>query len=214
MKILDLTHTIAADMPVFPGTEPPSLLPANTIEAHGFAETLLSFYSHTGTHMDAPAHIFGGAPTLDRFPAGQFVGKALVVDCRDARGTISMDLLHRAGPGLAEADFLLFHTGWAEKWGSPAYFEGFPCPDAAVADYVVSSGKKGVGIDAISVDPVSDANLPIHRRLLANGKIVIIENLANLEQIGPGLFTFCALPLKYVRADGAPVRAVALLNED
>ena len=30
MKVLDLTHTIRAEMPVYPGTEPPELTTANT----------------------------------------------------------------------------------------------------------------------------------------------------------------------------------------
>ena len=54
MKVIDLTHVIAADMPVYPGTEPPRLESANTYEANGFKETLLTMYSHTGTHMDPP----------------------------------------------------------------------------------------------------------------------------------------------------------------
>lgn len=213
MRAIDLTHPIRANMPVFPGTRPPTLLPANTIERDGFAETLLSFYSHTGTHMDAPAHILAGGTSLDGFPAGQFWGKGLVFDCTKAGGLIGMDVLLTAGPALESAEFLLFHTGWSKRWGSPSYFEGFPCIDAAVAEYVVAAGKKGIGLDTISADPVADANLTIHRRLLAGGKTVIVENLANLDQIGFGLFAFFALPLKFVHADGAPVRALALLDE-
>lgn len=54
MKIIDLTHTIAENMPVYPGTEGPKLTTANTYETDGFKETLLKMYSHTGTHMDPP----------------------------------------------------------------------------------------------------------------------------------------------------------------
>ena len=32
MKVIDLTHTIKENMPVYPGTEPPCLDPANTYE--------------------------------------------------------------------------------------------------------------------------------------------------------------------------------------
>ena len=60
MRVIDLTHTIKADMPVYPGTGTPKLEPANTYEENGFRETLVSFYSHTGTHMDPPAHLFAG----------------------------------------------------------------------------------------------------------------------------------------------------------
>ena len=78
MNILDLTYVISPDMPVYPGTEGPTLSPANTYEKDGFKETLLSMYSHTGTHMDAPAHMLEDGVTLDALPASQFIGKALV----------------------------------------------------------------------------------------------------------------------------------------
>ena len=60
MHVMDLTQTIGETMPVYPGTEQPKLTQTNTIEKDGFKETLLRMYSHTGTHMDAPAHIFPG----------------------------------------------------------------------------------------------------------------------------------------------------------
>ena len=107
------------------------------------------------------------------------------------------------------ADFLLFHTGWDRLWGRAAYFEGYPVPGEDVVDYLLASGKKGVGLDTVSVDPVGDGALPIHRRLLGGG-LVIVENLTNLAAAGGEPFTFCALPLHYEKADGAPVRAVGL----
>ena len=55
MRVLDLTHTIAENMPVYPGTETPIFAGANTYEKDGFKETKLTMYTHTGTHMDPPA---------------------------------------------------------------------------------------------------------------------------------------------------------------
>lgn len=57
MRVIDLTHTISENMPVYPGTEPPVLAGANTYEKDGFKETKLTMYTHTGTHMDPPAHL-------------------------------------------------------------------------------------------------------------------------------------------------------------
>ena len=45
MKMLDLTHCITPEMPVYPGTEPPRLTAACTMERDGFRETLLEMYS-------------------------------------------------------------------------------------------------------------------------------------------------------------------------
>ena len=213
MKIIDLTRTICETMPVYPGTEPPKLTVANTIEKDGFRETLLSFYSHTGTHMDAPFHIYADRTSLDALPVEQFVGKALVIDCTDVGegGVIGMEYIDKS---LADqADFLLFHTGWDMNWGQEKYFGEYPVVSLEVCQYLLDSRKKGVGFDVIGIDPVSDGNLTRHKMLLSQRDIVIIENLTNLDKIEEGLFTFAALPLKYKDADGAPIRAVAIIEE-
>lgn len=212
MRIIDLTQTISPTMPVFPGTAQPTLRTATTIANEGFRETELCLYSHVGTHMDAPAHILPGKHTLDSLPAEQFVGNALVIDCRQVHGSITMELLAPVRQLADQAAFLLFYTGWDVYWHLPRYFEGFPVLAPEVARYAAQSGKKGVGMDAISVEPVDAAGLPIHHMLLGTNRMVIIENLKNLDQLGAGLVSFMALPLKFENADGAPVRAVGLID--
>ena len=77
MTVIDLTHTIREDMPVYPGTEQPRLTTACTVSQCGYRETLLHMYSHTGTHMDAPAHMIDGALTLDGLRRGPLRGPGL-----------------------------------------------------------------------------------------------------------------------------------------
>lgn len=79
------------------------------------------------------------------------------------------------------------------------------------ADYLISSNKKGIGLDVISIEAIESEDLPMHHKVLKNN-LVIIENLCNLDQIGSDLFTFCALPLKFINSDGASIRAVAILD--
>lgn len=209
MRVVDFTHVLRREMPVYPGTPLPELAVASNWERDGFHETRLTLHSHTGTHMDAPAHLFPAGATLDALPPARFAGTALVVPCAGAGAVLHMDLLAPVKDAADRADFLLFHTGWDRLWGRAAYFEGYPVPGEDVVDYLLASGKKGVGLDTVSVDPVGDWDLPIHRRLLGGG-LVIVENLTNLAAAGGEPFTFCALPLHYEKADGAPVRAVGL----
>ena len=215
MKVIDLTHTITAGMPVYPGTEPPVFEPANTYEKDGFKETRITMFSHTGTHMDPPAHLFPGRTTLDAFPPEQFIGRALVVDCRSLRegDPITMAQLKPYGELADRADFLLFCLGWDKRWGTDAYFGDYPCIDGEVLDYILQGRYKGIGFDVIGLDPIADAGLPRHRKLFAEKDIVNIENLCNLEQCGPGLFWFSCFPLKTGDSDGAPVRAAAWFPE-
>ncbi len=193
MKVIDLTHTIKEDMPVYPGTGTPKLIPANSYEKDGFKETLLQMYTHTGTHMDPPAHLFAGRTTLDQFPAEQFIGKALVIDCRALKEgqDITMDDIRKYGAKADVADFLLFNLGWDKRWGTAGYFGDYPCIDEEVLDYI------------------ADINLTRHKKLFQACDIVNIENLKNLELCGNELFWFSCYPLKLENCDGSPIRAVA-----
>ena len=114
MRVIDLTHTVKENMPVYPGMEQPSLTEAASVEKNGYKETVLHMFSHTGTHIDAPAHIVAGKATLDSFNAVQFVGKALVIDCRSYQKgqRIGIDTVLSYGDKLKEAEFLLFNLGW------------------------------------------------------------------------------------------------------
>ncbi len=85
MRVYDLTHVIRPGMPVYPGTEPPTIEPASSFERDGYRESALKLWSHVGTHMDAPAHLFADGATLDRLPPDRFAGPAALLDCRGAR---------------------------------------------------------------------------------------------------------------------------------
>lgn len=214
MKVIDLTCLISEHMPVYPGTEAPKFQPANSYETDGFKETLITMYSHTGTHMDSPAHIFPGRTTLDQFPVSQFVGQALVIDCSDLKAgqSITVERINQVREKADQAMFILFYTGWNRYWGTNQYFEDYPFIDDSVVDYLIKGNKKGVGIDTISIDPITDHNLTMHKKLFKSSEMVVIENLTNLHLVGDNLFILCAFPLKHIDADGSPIRAVAILE--
>lgn len=209
MKVIDLTHTISEDMPVYPGTEKPKLTTVNTYSKDGFKETCIEIYSHVGTHMDPPAHIFENRTTLDQFPPEQFIGKAIVVDCRDLKEgqAITMDKINMEKAKLA--DFLLFNLGWDKRWKDASYFYDYPCIDDEVLEFILQQNFKGIGFDVIGFDPIHDENLTRHKALFKNKDIVNIENLKNLDQCGNDLFWFSCFPLKIKDSDGSPIRAIA-----
>lgn len=210
MSVLDLTHTIKNDMPVYPGTEQPRLTTACTIDEVGYKETILHMYSHTGTHMDAPAHMIREGMTLDTFPAERLAGKGIVIDCRGEK-EISLDLLRRYN--LRGAEFVLFCTGWDKRWGQEDYYEDFPVLTAEAAAYLAALPLKGVGEDCISLDPCDSVDFPNHLTLMRSG-FLNTENLKNLDQLIGKAFTFVTLPLKFEASDGCSCRAVAMIEED
>jgi kynurenine formamidase len=209
MPIIDLTHPITTDMPTYPGTEGPELIPACTLEIDGFAEKMIRLYSHTGTHMDAPSHLFAGGRDLDSYPVKTFTGPGCCLDLRDlADPEIGLAAIAPLADTLAAADFLLLNTGWSKRWGHKAYFEQHPVLSSEAARWLSDFNLKAVGLDNISADRFDTETFPIHTTLLQR-EILIIENLAHLDRLPVSGFRLTGLPLKLAQADGAPVRVIA-----
>ena len=171
----------------------------------------MQMYTHTGTHMDPPAYLYAGRTTLNQFPPEQFIGKALVIDCRGLNegDPITMERISIHGSKANEADFLLFNLGWDKRWGKEIYFGDYACIDDEVLDYIIAGKYKGIGFDVIGLDPIADENLTRHKKLFKETEIVNIENLKNLDRCGSDLFWFSCFPLKIDGFDGSPIRAVA-----
>ena len=81
--LIDLTHTIMPEMPMYPGSPAPALVPAAALDRDGYRETVLTLASHTGTHMDAPAHMLRDGASLESLPVSRFCGRAMVLDVSD-----------------------------------------------------------------------------------------------------------------------------------
>lgn len=213
MKVIDLSHTITADMPVFPGTDQPEIAPIVTHEEHGYLEHKLTIFSHVGTHIDAPAHMIKDAQTLDQMDATAFCGTALALDLttkNENNRTICIDDLAPFEAEIAENDFLILNTGWYKHWGSTKYFSDYPALTAEGATWLADFDLKGIGVDVISIDPPENKDFAVHNILLSTG-MIIIENLTNLHRLPECTFVLSCLPLKYEGADGSPVRAAAFV---
>ncbi len=212
MTVIDLSHPVFPGMPVYPGDEPTAFTPTATIERDGYAGRRIAFDTHAGTHVDAPAHLIPGGATLDRMPLSAFVGPAVVIDLSDrAAGEVLPGELEPFRSRLQRADFVLFRTGWSRFWGAPGYDAGYPVLSAGAAARLAAFRLKGIGVDAPSADAPGSRDLPVHRLLLGRG-LVIVENLANLEALPAGPFTFLCLPLPLADAEGAPARAAAIFD--
>ncbi len=216
-KIIDLTHLLNEKITVYPDTVAPEFEILNTVEEHGFAEMRMSSVLHVGTHIDAPCHILANTKSLDEFPIDKFFGNAIVIPCQD-KTEIGLEFLQSFENKISQVDFILFFTGWQYKWNTKEYFDNCPIPTEEAAKWLTKFKLKGIGFDAFSVDKVVSAqivtpeNLPNHYILLAKD-IILIENLTNLDRLPNGIFSFQCFPLNIEKADGSPVRAIAMINE-
>ena len=211
MKIIDLSHPISPNMPVYPGAEPPVFITDSHIDDVGFLEKKITIYSHTGTHIDAPAHIINGAKTLDQLSVEHFFGKAFLLNLTTRKKkSIDIDELESHHDSIRNSEFILLNTGWSQLWGSNRYFHDYPILSSEAALWLSNFNLKGVGMDTISADEANSQDFPIHKILLSH-HIVIIENLTNLDALTGNHFMFSCFPLKIEQADGSPVRAVAII---
>ena len=210
MKIIDLTHIIDESMPVFPGTEPPVLNRKYTIEEHGFREAEITMFSHTGTHIDAPAHMLINGAALDELPVEKFIGKAMVINLGSlSNKTIELKDIVSYKEKIKDVDFVIIRSDWDKYWGSEDYYKDFPALSDDAAKWISEFNLKGIGIDVISIDSMDSKNFNVLNILLNRG-MIIIENLTNLSAIEKEFFILSVLPLKSKLADGSPVRAIAI----
>lgn len=197
----DLSHPIEDGMPTFPGDPIVETLPHATVEDVGYNLTAIGLSSHTGTHVDAPAHVEPDGAPITAYPVERFRYDARVVECHAGRGeAIAADQL----PPESDADLLLFHTGWDARWGTEGYWD-HPFLTPACARECADRGVD-VGIDAGSVDGPG-ADLAAHHELLRED-CLIIENLRSLGDL-PERVPVYAFPLALKPGDGAPARVVA-----
>lgn len=205
-RLLDLSRPLGPGTPVFPGDPEFDSSPAATVERDGFAVAGLRLSTHTGTHVDAPAHVLPGGATLDDLPLDLFCGPALVIDVTAAGAVgIGPDVLPRE---VTPGTIVLFRTGWDAHAGTPAEFD-HPFLLPATARRLRTLGVRTVGIDCASVD--APGHLAVHRELAGppGDPGVVVENLAHLDRLPRTGCVVQVFPLPLLGGDGSPVRAVA-----
>ena len=166
--------------------------------------SLLSMGSHTGTHMDAPAHFIRGGRPIDRMPLSAVIGPARVIGIRHPRRILPGELRpHR----IAQGERVLFKTRNSSRcWRDARFRKEFVHLPAESARYLAARGVRAVGVDYLSVGGYKADGAETHRALLGAG-VWIIEGL-DLSRVRPGRYWLLCLPLKIRRGDGAPARAV------
>jgi len=206
--LYDITLPIVPDLCVWPGDPHVEVASdARINEGDGCNTSRLAFGSHTGTHVDAPWHVFEEGMKLDDIPLDRFVGPCYVATIPPEIRRIMPDHLDAAGiPGKTRK--LLLKTSNSAFWERPHPWHFDPSYaglGAEAAEWVVTRGIDLVGIDYLSIEPYDEASHPAHHTLLGNG-VIIIEGL-DLRAVRPGDYHLTCLPLRLLHGDGAPARA-------
>ncbi|MFI1913911.1 cyclase family protein [Nocardia sp. NPDC020380] len=195
----------------------------------------LTLTTHTGTHVDAPAHYGSrgptGAPmTIDEVPLHWFYAAAVRLDLRHCPvGTVDAAELraefHRIGYRPSALDMVLLHTGAADLNGTPKYFTDFTGLDGSAVELLLDLGVRVIGTDAFSLDApftwmIREYQRTGRRDLLWPAHFAgrrrpycQIERLTNLESLpAPHGFRVSAFPVKIARAGAGWARVVAIIE--
>ena len=188
---------------------------SKTMEKDGWNASTLTFYSHCGTHMDAPIHFNASTKTIDQIAVENFIGKAWVIDIRHLGAKALITTAHIPNEiknTFTPGDSLLFWSGWSAYVNTPKYRDELPRIDESLAHWCVAQKVKMIGVEPPSVADVNNLNevTKIHKILLND--VIIIEGLTNLEQLQSNSCELIALPLKIGDGDGSPARVIAIEN--
>ena len=155
---------------------------------------------HTGTHMDAPRHVLANGQTIDQMPLNDAIGPARVIEIRDHKAIKAEELKQYK---FKRGERILFKTLNSQRcWKTDTFIADFVYITEDAAQLLADAGVRLVGIDYLSVGGPGAT----HRILLGAG-IWLLEGL-DLSAVGVGNYNLICLPLKLVRTEASPVRAV------
>ncbi len=238
-RLIDLSMPVDNGMVTFPKIVQPSLTMDQTWQ--GYAEAIgatefgvdwltatyrVELSDHVGTHMDSLRHMRDDAPGVEGIPLEYCYGDGVVLDLRHKQPGAGISLaeiqaaLDAIDYTLKPLDIVLIMTGAGAYQDDPRYLRDHPGMTAEAVHWLLDQGIVMMGIDAITFDPPVWAMFERKQfweahRVMLERDWYHLENLTNLDQIPrPHGFKLSVFPVKWVNTTGAPVRAVAIIEED
>ena len=226
-KIIDLTHIIDTNIPIWPGDPPVEFQTVAKFEQDGYHLRKFSLGEHSGTHINAPNSFYQEKPGIESYSPTSLVVSANMIDIRN-KTTFNADYVLKIDDiknwenqhqTISEGTLLLLQTGWQKKWGnSEAFFNQdnqgklhFPGFGENATKFLLEErGIIGVGIDTHGVDPGIDHKFTTNKLILSKSGIVL-ENLNNLDQLPPTNIILVIGIIRLRGGSGTPVSVLAFI---
>lgn len=218
MKIIDLTLTLdnACMTCGTPWHEHVKLERLGRLEQVGRNTTSIHMGSHSGTHMDAPAHFFNGMFGINQIDLEQACGDVSIVNFTNKKKHSVVELSDVENIPVTAR--MIFVFGWFQHWKTDTYYDDFPYFSQEAVRHLIQNGMKVMALDTPSPDSVKDiGNMEdsANHKLLLKNKVILIEYLTNTDKLlVDKRYTLIALPLKIKDADGSPARVIAIEHKE
>ncbi len=201
-KIIDLSHTISNQSPVYPGDQPVVIETVKHFNKDGYHLSKVTCSMHVGTHIDAPKHLSASTTTMDQFDLDVGIGRGVVLDVRGQREIIiNQQQLNQ----IDKNDIVLLYTGWDQYYHNNQYVK-HPVLSFQSAQALLKKEIAMLGMDMPSPDQYP---FDIHHLLLTHD-IWLIENMTNLKYIKDCMCHIYAIPIK-IEAEAALARVFAVV---
>lgn len=138
--IIDISWPITSTTTAYKNRQTITIQSLKTFETDQVRETMISCGSHTGTHIDAPAHFLQHGATIDQLPLRTFIGSCVVLDLTAVPESIGPSELHTHA--IKEHDIILFKTRNSRLDPTAPFDAQFVYLNGAGADYLAQKKSK------------------------------------------------------------------------
>jgi kynurenine formamidase len=157
LEFYDLSHPWGHGVPAWPYFEDVKIERLHNMARSRVLTQKITTVMHSGTHIDAPAHVIEGTPFLHEIPLSAFFGTGVVVSIpKNKWGVVTADDLENAsaaGPEVRAGDIVIVNTGWHHKYADSAeYYAYSPGFYKEAGDWFAAKGVKAVGTDTQALD--------------------------------------------------------------
>ena len=154
LEFYDLSHEWGLGQPCWPYFEDVKIERLHGMSKSGVLTQRITTVMHSGTHIDAPAHVVEGTPFMDQMPLPRFFGKGIVVSIPKKKWeVITAEDLENATPAIQEGDIVIINTGWHHTYAdSSEYYHYGPGLYKEAGEWLAKKKVKMVGIDVQALD--------------------------------------------------------------
>ena len=205
MKYIDISLPLTNGTLTHPSEDFFKIEPSRNLAKDGVATSKITIGSHSGTHIDAPAHFIKDGKGVDKLEFEKLFGPCQVLEVNPEEKLITRENIE----GKINSARVLFKTPNSKIIDQP-YTKDYLSLSLEAAQYLVEQKVTLVGTDYIAIEASGSPGHPVHTKLLEN-EIVIVEGL-NLTNVNAGTYELIVLPLRLKDLDGSPARAVLIKN--
>jgi len=205
MKIIDISWALSDVSVEYKDKKTIEFEKVKKYEKDDVRGTRIRLASHSGTHIDAPAHFLKSGKSIDQVKLDSCVGECIVLDMTHVGERITCEDLEKQE--IKKDDIVLLKTTNSALSSTGTFNHGFVFLDASGARYLADMKIKAVGIDYLGIERGQQGH-PTHTLLFENN-VTIIEGL-RLKTVNPGAYFFCCLPINIIGPEAAPARAVLI----